>query len=333
MVYALLLLAVSSCDIHEYPDEEDAPTPEPGVEHKLAVKVHHELDMDDYVYRVDSLYSRSNSFVDYTYDDNVSVRYIFQIFDADKQGECVYQSVYYNDNLSLEDFTVDLTIPADVAIDDIAYVWSDYVDRDTHQPLYYDAVNFRDVTYTARYVADTKYRDCFDGWFNLSVPTPQSADATATLEVDLTRPVGLYTVVATDLDKFTKEYLHGKSLSDYKVEIRYPSYTPYGLNILDNDVVQVSTSVKYNSPILVVNDNMAVLGYDYTLLNPSQEAGVQIQLYLISPDGTEKVLTQPIRVPMRRNQHTYVIGPFLTSMAQAGLNIDYKYTSDYNIYL
>jgi hypothetical protein len=333
MVYALLLLTASSCDIHQYPDD-DEPIPTIGGEHNFTVKVHHELDMDDYVYRVDSLNSRSNTFIDYTYDEDVSVRYIMCIFDADKQGQCIYKQYYYNDNLSLEDFTVNLVLPSEVEYDDVVYVWSDFVDRETHNPIYYNASNFRNVTYTSRYVADTRSRDCFEGWFNLSQVKPKTKATEPTeLEVDLTRPVGIYTVVATDLDKFTHEYLNGASLKDYRVEVRYPSYTPYGIDILDNDIVDVSTSVKYNSSILVVNDKVAILGYDYSFLNTSDDAGVDIQLYLIKPDGSEKILTKPIRVPMRRNQHTYVVGPFLTSAAQAGFNIDYKYTSDYNIYL
>jgi hypothetical protein len=79
------------------------------------------------------------------------------------------------------------------------------------------------------------------------------------------------------------------------------------------------------------------LGFDYALLNNSSNAGLDIQVYLISPSGEEYALTGVLNVPMKRGQTTYVIGDFINNDnyvdGNGGIKIDYRFEGEYNIYL
>jgi hypothetical protein len=194
-------------------------------------------------------------------------------------------------------------------------------------PIFYNATTPSTIKYISN-SANAQMKDCFNGEVEINT----RAD-TYNLDVWLDRPIGRFYVVATNADKFAD----AANLKDYKARIRYPLYYPSSLHLFDNTVSDVNTNVEREFSIEWVDDERVILGFDYALLNNSSNAGLDIQVYLISPSGEEYALTGVLNVPMKRGQTTYVIGDFINNDnyvdGNGGIKIDYRFEGEYNIYL
>ena len=311
------IVPLLSCNPHEFPSDIDedfsASTPS-----KYVVTIHHNTEMTSVDFYPEM---RSPSVED------VCLRYIINVFEED---QTVYQSTVYSDDFSFSDFSFDL--PVSSIEDKTIYVWSDFVNASTHNTLFYNATQFDHVSISSdSYEANTDLRDCFTGHWSItdSYAISKSENITITLE----RPVGRYTLITHDLDKFAETISSEASLQDYSVVVTYPSYLPNSVNLFNDNVNSVATGVSYESPIKVQNDSTAILGFDYVMFTNSIDTGVAIQLSLKSPNGTLRRLTSSFNVPMHRGQNTNVIGKFLTGQVNSGFGIDFRFNGEYNIYI
>jgi hypothetical protein len=313
---------MNSCSPHEFPGFVSDVEPSIGM-HNYTVTIHHNSQMKtiDYFTELNSRAATS----DYA---NLEWRYILKVFDY---NQVVYQTTFYSNDFSLDDFNI--TIPLESLDHKSIYVWSDYIVDPSHANLYYDASRFDHVNYYEdAYEANSELRDCFAGHWNNdneSFPSTKSDN----IYINLERPVGNYTLVTTDLDRFRSTLSPGTDLTDYSVVVTYSSYLPNSINLFSDIVNSVTTGVKFESPIRVYNDTVAVLGFDHVLLNNSDDSGVEIQLSLKAPDGTIKKLTNSITIPMHRDTNTNVYGHFLTRQVSSGFGIDYRFDGEYNIFL
>jgi hypothetical protein len=101
-------------------------------------------------------------------------------------------------------------------------------------------------------------------------------------------------------------------------------------NVFTDKPVDASTGVIYESSITKLNENEASLGFDHVFVN-GVESSVTLQIGIFDKEGTRLNMSEPIEVPIKRNQHTIMRGMFLMSETFSGVSIDPRFDGDYNL--
>lgn len=323
----MLLMPLFSC-VHEWPE---LPA---GREVKLVV--HHELPwrLFEYSYRQGT---RAGG------DENVAVRYIYEVYPAGSTEVPVARYTQVREDLSLSDFSTTLDLPAgeyDV------YVWSDFIDKDSEQSLYYDASTLTAVKVRMPYAGDTELKDAFQGMFTACVPLSADEDVSAEFEVTLRRPLTAYAFLSTDLEEFIEQETRRLGLpaieggdmtrypevdfSRYKVRMRYPGYVPVEYSVFRNRPTDSASGLYYEGNIRVVSHDEVLLGFDYFFIN-GQESSINVGIDIFDPEGEQVASVASVTIPVERNRATIVRGDFLTSKAHGGIGINPDFDGDYNI--
>lgn len=308
----VIALMTQSCDmIYDYSTCE-----EPAKMIDYTIRVRHNLETTDLEYHV-GLLTRAAA------PDSICIRYLFRAY---SNSMVVAEKEVYKEGTDFKDFSVEMQLPE--MKDEKVYVWADYVKRvdDKYETIFYDAGDFSSVNYRDSPQTSTLLKDCFNGEFDVDF-----SGGNRVADVWLSRPTGRYFIIATDLDKFDD----AENLSDYKVRVSYPLYFPSSLRLFDDRVSDVEIGVEYEFSIIKLDDNRALLGFDYSLLNKSEHSGIDIQIYLINPQGERRTLSSVLNVPMKRSQNTYIIGEFLNNDTPyyGGLGIDYSFDGEYTIFV
>ena len=105
---------------------------------------------------------------------------------------------------------------------------------------------------------------------------------------------------------------------------------PCAYSMFTDKPVDSSTGVMFQSALKGLNDREASLGFDYVFVNGTESA-ITVQIGLYDKEGTRLSLTEPIRVPLRRNHHTVLRGKFLMSKASGGVTINPDFDGDHNL--
>lgn len=326
-----LMMSLTGC-IHQWPEElpmRDA-----------TLLVHHESPEWSYFDFLTNYRSRSDS------GRSLAARYIFRVYPAGESSICYSTTTLYSDDLSREDFTASISVP--VGDYDIR-VYSDYVDRDTHEALYYDADDFSSITYKYPYVGATREKDSFRGVCTVSVLSSTNETEHVEGVINLQRPLTAYAFVSTDLAEFVRSEIarrNAPSINEttdagvpsvpmvdfegYKVTVSYPAFLPCVYNNFTDKPVDSAVGVKFDAEIHTLNENEALVGFDYFFIN-GEESGVRAALDIYDPDGDLIASVPGVDIPVKRNRCTIVRGEFLTSKASGSTGIAPEFFGDYNI--
>ena len=336
-VTASILAAASmmpvSC-VHQWPEE-------PEMRDAILTVTHLQLDWD-YYHFVTNYRSRYDS------GRPLQIRYIFRIFPEGEQSICVSQTTLYSDDLSRTDFTAQITVP--VGRYELR-VWSDLVDRDTKEPLYYDATDFKNITYATPYRGGTAEKDAFRGVMTVDVPSTTKEDVHITGTIQLERPLTAFAFVSTDLDEFVRSEIARRGVdsqqpgdgaatdtpaaplpdfSGYKVTVSYPGFLPWIYHHFNDKPVDSNTGVKFDTDISIINDREALVGFDSFFINGT-ESGVRAALDFYDPTGKHIASVPGVDIPVKRGRCTIVRGEFLTSKASGSTGINPDFDGEFNI--
>ena len=93
-----------------------------------------------------------------------------------------------------------------------------------------------------------------------------------------------------------------------------------------------STGVFFDSGITALNEEEALLGFDYVL---AQEGDASVTLAIVIYDklGNELSSTDNISVPLRRSMLTTIKGNFLIQESSGGVSINPDFDGEFNIEL
>ncbi len=341
-VWAKLLAAtclLQGC-VHEFPAAN---------EHvDVRLRISHLLSWTEYDYDIGE---RSKSKTTRSGDDPWSARYILKVYPKGKTDVPVATLTLTRDDLALSDFTCDLSLgPGEWDI----YVWQDFVSPDVVPP-YYETEDFSSITYSTPYRGDTDMRDAFEGFASASVPETTEAGYVVDVEILMQRPLAKYVFVATDFEAFYNESVtrfnapanapgetpywdmlspaqKADALKGFSVVAKYPWYMPAVYDMFAQKVSTSWTGMYYDAQIRPLNGREAVVAMDYVFIN-HHESGAQVQLGLRTPSGDLIGLTSTITVPLLRGQVTYVRGNFLTSSTGSGLEIDFSFSGNFDIFI
>lgn len=333
------LVLLTACDVHEWPD-----TPE-NVTFRL--KLRYERDMTVWEHLYDGTGVTEQGLGD-TYDnrrEHGKMRYIIRAYPLTEKQRSTREFVFTKDITEGYDHETTLDLAAG---DYRIMVWSDLMENDDVDP-YHDAGDFAEITLQGDHRGNDDYRDAFRGTGDISLTADVAEYVPGTLEITMQRPLAKFEFITNDLAEFIqKEGLRiaAKSggaesasgndpatrvnIEDYKVAFHYVGFMPCAYSMLTDKPVDSSTGVMFRSDLKELNDREASLGFDYVFVNGTESA-VTVQVGLYDKEGTRLSLTEPIRVPLRRNRHTVLRGKFLMSEASGGVTINPDFDGDHNL--
>ncbi len=344
LIILLPLLALWSCDVHEWPE-----TP---AFVKLHLCLNYETEMTEWEFLYDGLTEEEQGFGD-TYDNRCGygkMRYVVRVYPISAQmrtsQEHVQEFVLTKDiaNGYNHEVTLDV-LPGEYNI----MVWSDLVQTSVDR-YYYNTSNFSEISLQGDYVGNTNYRDAFRGSNNISLEVGVVETLPDTLCITMQRPLAKFEFVSADLKEFmvkeatrlSNEVYDDKvasadgsatrivNIEDYRVVFYYAGFMPYAYSMHTDKPVDSKTGVIFESQIDVLNEKEASLGFDYVMVNGNRSA-VAIQIGLYDKEDTRIASSNPINVPLQRNYHTIMRGSYLIEQASGGIVINPEFDGEHNI--
>lgn len=330
----LVAVALSSCDVHEFPDDPPAPVPAVAMV-ELDLKFATEMPLHTTV----EYKTRARS-------AEADVRYTVNIYNADDGiGRGPSRSPVKTITTTRDDIS---TLDTRVAVELLAgsyraIVWADYVEHGSQDDHYYLTSDFANIAVTSDsgHPGNTDLRDGFRGQADLEVTAP--AEGALTVGVPMKRPMAKFRFITTDLDDFLGKVAGERSdggrapsqvapvPGDYTVRVRYTGYMPSTYNAFTDKPVDSRLGVWFDAEPRVISGSEAEMGCDYVFVNGS-ETSVQVALEVYSrADGTQVASTDAITVPLVRSRLTEVRGRFLTTQAQGGVGISPGFDNEFNI--
>ena len=367
----IALLALTACDVHEFPTEEPGPKPDvPSiyVEPQLCLNVTVPLELEDLPFYKEIFYDiengQSSELSRSAADDGMQMRFLIDVYRTDTRG--------YNRGEGKPDFrivhtTTDIKEHMDVPLELGAgeydmQIWADYVPLGTTDDYFYDVHNMNAVTVPEIYKAgdhyhpgNERYRDCFVGHASIDVPTEEEilanrADSIVVVEAraDLERPQALFAIETTDIRKFVeekaKELLNTEAFDDPSKVMQYTRevLNHYTVMITYTGYMPYMFNVGTNKPVDSATGRcffgkMNVLDADRAVMGfdhvfvNGTESGVDIAIDVYDNKGVIVSTIGPLKVPLKRGKYTLVSGRFLSADASGGVGINPGFNGDHNI--
>lgn len=335
--FCFAAIMLQSC-VHEFPEINN--------NINVRLKIIHQTEWTEYDYFIgNSTDARHNSKA--ADDNNWKAKYTIMVYPKGDLYTPLKRISFTREDISLAEFEIDIELP--VGEWDI-YVWQDFTNRDVVPP-FYNADNFRAISYEDPYRGDTDMRDAFEGMTSVAVPETMEADYVVNGEITMERPLAKYVFIATDFedyynDSMSRYNLPGEksrwealslaqkreALKGFSVVARYPWYMPSVYDMFTQKVTDSWTGIHYDAEIIPINGEEAIIATDYVFIN-HHESGAQVQLGLRTPNGDLIGLTSTINVPLLRGRVTYVRGRFLTASTGSGLEIDFSFSGSFDIFI
>jgi hypothetical protein len=328
LVAALLAWA---CDVHEFPTENQY------------VDITLNVTFDDNL----ALYRE----IDYTKAEPKErrMRHTIEAYYATGPAtwaiEPDFRTTVYTDGP--QDVTVNLKLePARYRL----MVWSDYTDA-SGSSLYYDPTDFNSIRIPdTAYIGSDPYRDAFAGVKEMDLTQVLEADAHIEETLTMTRPVGKYSIVATDRDAFLKMYIsrikermmrenvgtkaqeprvEDIDIDIFKVVVVYTGFLPDTYNMWMQRPTDARTGVQFESRLREMEGGDLELALDYVIVN-GEESSVSVGMFIYD-DYNEILATIQTNIPLHAGMRTTLTGKFLTSGAASGISIQPGYDGEFNI--
>ncbi len=340
IIYMSLLL--TGCNVHEWPKLPES------------VKVHLRLKYEmDWTSKEYTYGSRSSSDASKAAINNGFIRYIVRAYpleSGNRAAENYTHEFKFTRALDSEGYDHEMTLDITSGEYKIT-VWSDLT-KYQFDAYYYDATDFTGIT-LQNHQANTNYRDAFRGINDMMIKADYVEKKPDTLTIQMQRPMGKFEFITNDVEKFvqkeaarvaSKSQTNGNNsdtkaaddpasrvnLEEYRILFYYVGFMPDVFNVFTDKPVDASTGVIYESSITKLNENEASLGFDHVFVN-GVESSVTLQIGIFDKEGTRLNMSEPIEVPIKRNQHTIMRGMFLMSETFSGVSIDPRFDGDYNL--
>lgn len=329
-----LLPVVSSCDLHEFPVAPKYTD--------INLKLSFSTDFPQWEYPVPE--DSKTTVPSKSVLTSGEMRYIVRLY---PQGTRSTRASYFQEFEFTKDVsegyndTFELSVPEG---DYSLMVWADLRERveDKH---FYNIDDFSQITF-GTHIGNYEYRDAFRGISEISVKTSTVEHEPETFELEMVRPLAKFEFVTTDILEFIDREvkaaaLAGKTevgddatkaidLNTYKIVYYYVGYMPNTFNMFTDKPSDSVTGVNFNGRLLRLSEREASLGFDYVFVN-GRESSVTVQVGIYSEDGTQLSMTSPIKVPLRRSEHTLMKGKFLMQNASGGVGIDPSFEGEFVI--
>lgn len=259
-------------------------------------------------------------------------RFIVEVY---RNREVVTRKVEVKDIV----ITGSVNVPVSIELSAKEYqvvAWADYVSAsNSDADLYYNTTNLIPIVPVSdTYVGNVEYKDAFSATVKADLTSFNGQeDASASMDVLLSRPVARYSLTATDVAAFLRRIAAGKVTgTTFTARITYTSYLSVGYNVYDDVPKQSLKDQSYTTTFSLPESSVSELelGFDYVFVNSGEAVQVPVTIEIL--DEQQKVAaTTSTRISCERGKVTAVSGRFLTTDANGGVNIDPEYDGKVNV--
>ena len=216
-------------------------------------------------------------------------------------------------------------------VTDVAYevrLWSDYA-ADPYTDMYYNTTDTKSIKVQPKedYEGNNYLKDAFVNYQkSYSIKgggEPQS------LDIEFYRPVALYEIVATDVDKYNAEHeTNGNPpIEELMVEVHYQGYLPTGYDMTKPDLNDADTGYSYCGQLDAAEGSKIKLASDYVM---TTEKGSHVIVNVVIKDIAGRVITtvKGVKIQYKAACLTTISGDFLTA-GEGGISIDTEWSGDH----
>lgn len=338
-----LPLLFTACDIHEWPIVEEVVPVQLTVKYGILNLKWTEWDYSEENADDDNQHM-GDSYVQEFMEGRL--RYTIRVFSQSDKRSVNYDEfkefVFYKDVSESSDLSEMLYLtPGEYDV----LVWVDYMKKDIDD-AYYQIDSFSEIKLNGGTIGNNDWHDAYRGIGHVTLQADVFEGEPVVISIDMQRPLAKFELIANDVKQFlgkenvkassernrgaTGDSQETVSLEDYKVIFHYVGYRPVAYSIHADRPVDAVTGTFFESTLRQLNDNEASLGFDYIFVNGTESA-VTVQIGLYNKEGVLLSMSDPIKIPLKRNFHTKVYGTFLMSNASGGVNIHPDYDGDHNL--
>lgn len=213
-------------------------------------------------------------------------------------------------------------------------VWRDYVPAATSADYFYDTGNLASVKIKGTHMGCTDYKDVFSGLQLLDLTAYRNNwNSIHRVEMQLERPLAKVELITTDVVKYLDKLRNvnrSEVLDGLKVKVDYTGYFPVGFNMFLDRPNEVLTGVSFNSSLVPLSEQEALLAFDYVFVNGTESA-IDIEMTIYNATGAEVNKVTGVHVPIRRNRVTTLRDEFLTRDYAPGIGIHPGFDGEINI--
>ena len=346
---SLMLMLLTACDVHEFPDKGRADAASGLVPFTLHLRFDTELPL--YQEITHTVRSSTKAASDIRYQVS-AYRSETRQYTRTADTTLVFTK---SESEPLED-SLRLYLPEGQYK---FIVWTDYVDAGSRTDKHYDTSDWSEIRVQGTpHPGNTDYRDAFRGTVESRVTADTLSYGTGVnrAEVAMQRPLAKYKFITTDYHKFVDYIVEQQALSlsrrqsgrepedadtktgdsrsidptAYRIVFRYSGNMPDSYNIYTDKPSDVRTGVWYESRLTPTDEREAELGFDYLFVNGS-ESKIQVSIELYDEDDKLLTVIPTIELPVIRSRQTVVKGDFLTAESGGGVSIQPEFDGEYNI--
>jgi hypothetical protein len=288
---------------------------------------------------------------DFSDHENYDIRYTIEAYQLLGNGsysrEASRRWVFTEDDASvLDDYTVTLSI------DEGEYdfrAWVDFVPQGTKEDYFYKTNDWKEgikVNRESGHYGNSDWRDAFSGKTPLEVIRYGSIAEPTSGVIQMSRPLGKYVFVTNDLDDFVTKVLRTKAdeaakvgdttvpefnIEDYTLVIAYTGFMPSSYSMVTDRANDSDVNVRFSSKLTQVDENTAIMGFDYVLANPATatQTNVIMGIELQDKDGTVLASHASVRVPLNRSEFTVIEGRFLMQESSGGITLNPDFEGEF----
>lgn len=337
ILFYVILLLVSACNIHQWPDPEEVVPLRVAVKYNLNDLEWTQLDVTEGISQND----KSKTVQKYIVEHNQGkVRYTIRLMSVPTRVESadspVREYTFVKEVSESRDIYIELDAPPG---EYRVMVWADYMKEDSEES-YYDASNFAQITFNGEHEGNNDLHDAFSGGGVVMLTANGVDDEPVEVDIQMHRPFAKFELVTTDLKKFIESEIARKGnlpedekkvdLKDYDVVVYYVGYFPDVYSLYTDKPVDASNGVYFESFMDMLDEERARLGFDYVFIGDNESA-VTVQVAVFDKNEALVSLTEPMEVVLNRGQHSVLQGSFLLTKAAGGVDLDTDYEGEYNI--
>lgn len=226
-------------------------------------------------------------------------------------------------------------------------VWSDYVQTPNAEEgingteeYFYNTTDHHllSVITADSYRGQNEYRDAFCGAAEVDLTAYDEADEEqVSIDLELTRPVGRYQLVANDVAKFLSALDDGKVTGEsFTIRVKYNSYLNLGYNVLDACTRHGLLYVQYRNTVRTsalreAADGTYPIAFDYVFANPGdKQTAVPLTVEVV--DSQSKVVAATtFQLGVLPGRNTTITHSFLTANPDGGITFDPGYDGDFEV--
>lgn len=364
LIGVILVLGAVSC-VHEFPDETTPADIVLKLQFNIDIDVNVEMNMN--TEGNPDLKSSTKVLNSETHDIRYMVKF-FRFMNGEMITEPVYEHIFTVDDINVHEFEERLEIAEGHYR---IFVWGDYVEQGGIEDHHYITSDFPRISLnlseSGTYKGSRESRDAYVGYTDIDVVRKGISQTSVEANIDIHRPLAKFIVISDDLEEFVTKITQQKlaqlreqaasgqiseeeaeiaatkavDLSEFEVKFFFQGdestiyNAPVTFDAFSDKPVATRPGLNFTSDIVETYNNEtgkkeAQLGFDYLFVNGS-ETHTRIVVGVYNQDGEQVAMTKSMKIPLKRNQATYVRGGFLMQNVEGGVSIDPGFDGpDYN---